>query len=192
MQDADRWAEQARLVFGRLNEQQRRWVAGLLSKASGWGGDTEISQITGVDPKTIKRGRDELDSNLEDCPTDRIRRKGAGRPPLEKKILVIEDRLKALVSGHVGGDPTGKRKYVRCSLRSLAKRLKTLSHMTVGRLLRKLGYSLRANVKRLSGPPHPDRDRQFRYIQRQKRRFAKKGLPTISVDTKNTELIGNF
>ena len=88
MQDADRWAEQARLVFGRLNEQQRRWVAGLLSKASGWGGDTEISHITGVDPKTIKRGRDELDSNLEDCPTDRIRRKGAGRPPLEKKILV--------------------------------------------------------------------------------------------------------
>lgn len=88
MQDADRWVEQARLVFGRLNEQQRRWVAGLLSKASGWGGDTEISQITGVDPKTIKRGRDELDSNLEDCPTDRIRRKGAGRPPLEKKILV--------------------------------------------------------------------------------------------------------
>jgi len=64
--------------------------------------------------------------------------------------------------------------------------------MTVGRLLRKLGYSLRANVKRLSGPPHPDRDRQFRYIQRQKRRFAKNGLPAISVDTKNTELIGNF
>lgn len=88
MQDADRWVEQTRLVFGRLNEQQRRWVAGLLSKATGWGGDTEISQITGLDPKTIKRGRDELDSNLEGCPADRIRRKGAGRPPLEKKTLI--------------------------------------------------------------------------------------------------------
>jgi len=87
MQEADRWVEQARLVFGRLNEQQRRWVAGLLSKAAGWGSDTEISQITGLDPKTIKRGRDELDGNLEDCPEDRVRRKGAGRPPLEKKIL---------------------------------------------------------------------------------------------------------
>ena len=86
MQDADRWAEQARLVFSRLNEQQRRWVAGLLSKAAGWGGDTEISEVTGLDAKTIKRGRDELDGSLEDCPTDRIRRKGAGRPPLEKKI----------------------------------------------------------------------------------------------------------
>ena len=81
---------------------------------------------------------------------------------------------------------------MRCSLRSLASRLKILSHMTIGRLLRKLGYSLRANVKRLSGPPHPDRDRQFRYIQRQKRRFTRENLPAISVDTKNTELIGNF
>jgi hypothetical protein len=97
-----------------------------------------------------------------------------------------------LVNDHIGGDPTGKRKYVRCSLRSLASRLKILSHMTIGRLLRKLGYSLRANVKRLSGPPHPDRDRQFRYIQRQKRRFTRENLPAISVDTKNTELIGVY
>ncbi len=87
MQDADRWAEETRLVFERLNEQQRRWVAGLLSKAIGWGGDTEISQVTGLDPKTIKRGRDELEDDLVDCPTDRIRREGAGRPPIEKKFL---------------------------------------------------------------------------------------------------------
>jgi len=64
--------------------------------------------------------------------------------------------------------------------------------MTARRLLKGMGYSLRANVKRLSGPPHPDRDRQFRYIQRQKRKFLKAGQPVISVDTKNTELIGNF
>jgi hypothetical protein len=81
---------------------------------------------------------------------------------------------------------------VRCSLRWLADQLKVISHTTIGRLLRKLGYSLRANVKRLSGPPHPDRDRQFRYIQRQKRRFLRDGMPAISVDTKNTELIGDF
>lgn len=88
MQDADRWEEQARLVFTQLDEQQRRWVAGLLSKAAGWGGDTQVSQITGLDPKTIKRGRDELDDDLQDCPTDRIRREGAGRPSAEKKSLV--------------------------------------------------------------------------------------------------------
>jgi len=100
--------------------------------------------------------------------------------------------LKNLVKDQTGGDPTGKRKYVRCSLRWMARQLKTISHTTVGRLLREMKFSLRANVKRLSGPPHPDRDRQFRYIQRQKRRFLAADRPVISVDTKNTELIGNF
>jgi hypothetical protein len=87
MQDAERWNEQVTLVFSRLDERQRRWVAGLLSKASGWGGDTQLSRITGLDPKTIKRGRDELDNNLKDCSADRVRRAGAGRPRAEKKIL---------------------------------------------------------------------------------------------------------
>jgi hypothetical protein len=70
--------------------------------------------------------------------------------------------------------------------------VKSVSHSTVRRLLRKLGYSLRANVKRLSGPPHPDRDHQFRYIQRKQREFRKAGQPVISADAKNSELIGNF
>lgn len=52
--------------------------------------------------------------------------------------------------------------------------------------------SLRANRKRFTGPPHPDRDLQFRTIQKQKERFLRRGLPVISVDTKNKELIGNF
>lgn len=70
--------------------------------------------------------------------------------------------------------------------------MKLISHTTVRRLLKKLGYSLRANVKRLSGPPHPDRDRQFRYIRRKQREFLKAGEPVISADAKNSELIGNF
>ena len=47
-------------------------------------------------------------------------------------------------------------------------------------------------MKRLSGPPHPDRDKQVRHIQRQKLRFLREGLPAISVDTKDTELIASF
>ena len=88
MQDANRWGEQVGLVFARLDEQQRRLVAGLLSKSIGWGGDTQVSLLTGLDPKTIRRGRRELDDDLKDCPADRIRRPGAGRPRVEKKILL--------------------------------------------------------------------------------------------------------
>ena len=63
---------------------------------------------------------------------------------------------------------------------------------TIRRLVLKLGYSLKANRKRFTGPPHPDRDRQFRYIARLKKRFFRAGWPVISVDTKKKELIGNF
>lgn len=44
----------------------------------------------------------------------------------------------------------------------------------------------------MTGPPHPDRDRQFRYISKQKKRFLRNNRPAISVDTKHKELIGNF
>ena len=64
--------------------------------------------------------------------------------------------------------------------------------MTVSRLLKKLEYSLKANVKQLTGPPHPDRDRQFEYLQAQKEAYSEAGLPVISVDTKKKELIGDF
>ena len=102
----------------------------------------------------------------------------------------------ALVDDETGGDPMGGQKWVRTSLRHLSAELESQGHqaspMTVRRLLKKLQYSLKANVKRLTGPPHRDRDRQFSYIQAQKQSYLDAGLPVISVDTKKKELIGNF
>ena len=66
------------------------------------------------------------------------------------------------------------------------------SAKTVGRLLRGMKYSLRTNVKRLTGKPHPHRDRQYRFLQRVKGMFRRHGDPVISVDAKKNELIGNF
>jgi len=66
-----------------------------------------------------------------------------------------------------------------------------VSVSTVRRLLYQLGYALHVNRKSLS-KPHPDRDRQFQYIQQQRRQFARQALPIISVDTKKKELVGLF
>src|SRR5438093_10788035 len=55
-----------------------------------------------------------------------------------------------------------------------------------------MDYSLRTNVKRLAGKPHPHRDQQYRFIQRAKALFRRHGDPVISVDAKKTELVGNF
>lgn len=88
------------------------------------------------------------------------------------------------------------KKWIRSSLRqlsvALAKEGYRVGRMTVRRLLNKLDYSLKTNRKQDDGPPHPDRDRQFRYIERVKRLFMAHGYPVISVDTKKKELIGNF
>lgn len=87
-------------------------------------------------------------------------------------------------------------KWVRSSLRHLSNGLDKLNfqvgYVTVGRLLRDMEFSLKGNRKADSGHPHPDRDRQFRYIRRVKRLFVAAGHPVISVDAKKKELIGNF
>ena len=80
----EQWQNKLRLVLTRLDEKQRRWIAGLLSEAVGYGGETFAANVTGLDPKTVRSGRAELASDLTDCPTDRVRREGAGRPPVEK------------------------------------------------------------------------------------------------------------
>jgi len=74
------------LLFGRLDEQQRRWFAAVESNRIGHGGDTRVSQITGLDEKTIRRGRDELAASLAARPAERVRPAGGGRPAVEKKI----------------------------------------------------------------------------------------------------------
>ena len=80
------WELHVKLVCDQLNEKHRRWVAGLLSEALGWGGTKRISELTDLDPKTIRQGRIDLQNNLEGYCADRVREKGAGRPLLKKKI----------------------------------------------------------------------------------------------------------
>jgi len=73
------------LLLSRLDEQQRRWYAALESKRIGYGGDRSVAQITGLDEKTIRRGREELDNSMANRPSERVRIAGGGRPPIEKK-----------------------------------------------------------------------------------------------------------
>lgn len=97
-----------------------------------------------------------------------------------------------MVEPETGGDPEGGIQYTRSSLRSLAKRLGRGCATSVGRLLKPLGYSLKTNVKRLIGKAHPQRDQQYRFIERLKAQFRRHDQPVISVDAKKSELIGAF
>ena len=71
------------LFLSVLDEQQRRLYAGLESLKWGYGGDRKVAALLGMDVRTIARGRRELlEADLE---TERVRRAGAGRKPVEKK-----------------------------------------------------------------------------------------------------------
>ena len=99
------------------------------------------------------------------------------------------------------GDPAGGCKWTRKTTGKIAKQLKRIgihvSAKTVGKLLKKMDFSLRVNLKCLESglrnpPPPRKRNQQFLYIRSQIRDFAAHGLPVISVDTKSRELIGRF
>ena len=67
-----------------------------------------------------------------------------------------------------------------------------LSRETIRGLLKEQRISPKSNCKRLHPQPHPDRDEQFEYLNSQRDAFSQAGWPSISVDTKKKELIGNF
>lgn len=102
----------------------------------------------------------------------------------------------SLVEGETAGDPCSNRKWIRQSLRQLKATLASigvlLSHSSIRRLLKQQDYSLKANRKSVATTQHPQRDLQFRYIQRVRRQFIQAGHAVISVDSKKKELIGNF
>ncbi|NEO06431.1 MAG: hypothetical protein F6J98_08430 [Moorea sp. SIO4G2] len=76
--------QQLNLLMSRLDEQQRRWLAALEAKKLGHGGTQRMSEVTGLDINTIRRGRRELDQGLVNRPTERIRLAGGGRKRVEK------------------------------------------------------------------------------------------------------------
>ena len=71
------------LFFSVLDEQQRRLYAGLEALKSGYGGDTRIAELLGLNVGTVARGRREL---LEqDIEVERVRGAGGGRKAVGKK-----------------------------------------------------------------------------------------------------------
>lgn len=104
--------------------------------------------------------------------------------------------LDKLLQDATAGDPMTGLKWTRKTSRKLAKELKRhgfqVEHSTIPRLARLLGYTLRVNHKRLSRKKDERRDEQMKYIERQRKRFAHRNQPEISVDGKKKEKIGQF
>jgi hypothetical protein len=85
--DIMRYHRQINLLLSRLAEPQRRWYVGVLSQEPESPSDAQLALITGMDEKTIRRGRQEMADDLQMVPLDRQRQVGGGRLLSEKKTL---------------------------------------------------------------------------------------------------------
>jgi Rhodopirellula transposase DDE domain len=183
-------------VAGHLDERGLRlWAAGE-ARAAGRGGVSAVSHVTGLARSTINRGLKELERGAEDVPAGRVRRRGGGRKAATVTQPGLLKALKQLVASATRGDPEAALLWTSRSVRHLAAALAEQGYRAspnlVGRLLKGLGFSLQANAKTREGLQHPDRDRQFEHINHSIERFQRQGQPTISVDTKKKELVGDF
>ena len=128
--------------------------------------------------------------------SQRVRRPGGGGKPATKTQPGLLAALNELVEPSIRGDPEAALRWVSKSQRrlsaALAERGFTAGQKLVGRLLKRLGFSLQANAKTREGTSHPDRNAQFEHINAEVKAFQAAGEPVISVDTKKKEPVGDF
>ncbi|MGH7979952.1 MAG: ISAzo13 family transposase [Limisphaerales bacterium] len=186
--------QKLRSLWPHLNERSRRMLAAAEAAQLGYGGVSLVSRACGLSRVTIMKGIQELDAPA--LPPERIRRSGGGRHSLVWHDPGLPTLLESLVEPLARGDPESPLRWTCKSTRTLAEELAgrrhPLSHEKVAQLLREMNYSLQSNRKTEEGDDHPDRDAQFRHINRQVQSALREGQPVISVDTKKKELVGNF
>lgn len=182
-----------------LNEKLRRLFAANEAKVFGHGGITLAQKATGVARNSIKLGLKELSNKEKDAassPPARIRKVGGGRKASVKKDKKLRTALENLVESTTLGDPESPLRWTCKSLRQLELELRSqkfsVSHTSVGNLLKEMGYSLQGNQKALEGSKHPDRNAQFEFINSRTEEAMRDGQPVISVDTKKKELVGCY
>ena len=195
----DELQEKFRLLLPHLNEQAARLYLGSEAQILGRGGKQRVAKLAGVSRVRIDKGIAELTAGKavkEDSPSQKIRKAGGGRKLHKESQAGLIEALESLVNPHTRGDPMKVLLWSSKSLRNIEKLLKEkgylVSYVTVGELLKSLGYSLQANKKTDEGGNDPDRNEQFEFINQTALSFMADNAPVISVDCKKKELIGNF
>ena len=178
-----------------FDEKARRLWAATEAISYGRGGISLVCKATGMSNSTIHKGIKEIKNSwapAEGC----VRHVGGGRKKATKAKRGLRKALISLVEPTAKGDPMASLKWTSKSTRNivdaLAKQNYAVSHATVGAILHQLGYSLQSNKKTIERSSHIDRDAQFCYINDSITIVQKRGQPTISVDTKKKENIGNY
>lgn len=188
-----------RAMLPHLNEQTARLYLGSEAQILGRGGKQRVAKLAGVSRVRIDKGIAELASGevvKEDSSSPKIRKPGGGRKQHKESQSGLMEALESIVTPHTRGDPMKVLLWSSKSLRNIEKALKEkgylISYVTVGELLKSIGYSLQGNKKTEEGGNDADRNEQFEFINKTALSFMAGDAPVISVDCKKKELIGNF
>jgi len=181
-------------IFDTLNESQKRWYAAQKAIEIGYGGITQVKELTSMSRTTITKGINELKGNekLE----KKIRKKGAGRKNIIDSNKNIINELELIMDENTAGDPMSALKWTCKSTRNISEELNKkgikVSYRTVYKLLSDANYTLQGNKKTLGNSNSEHRDEQFRYINSEIKKYINKNEPVISVDAKKKEQVGTF
>ena len=182
------------VVLPHLNERQRRMVVGAAVGMCGPGTKSMVAEAAGTSRNTVIKAVSEVEAGIQ--PSDRVRAPGAGVKPITETRPELLAALDELVHPETRGNPMSLLGWTSKSTANLAQDLVrqgfTVSDDTVGRLLKRLGFSLRAPSKSKELTKHPDRNGQFEYLNATATAFVADGQPVISVDTKKKELVGEY
>ncbi len=150
----DELSKKFKLMLPHLNEHATRLYLGSEAQILGKGGKQRVAKLAGVSRVRIDKGIAELSSGkgiISNSPLQKIRKAGGGRKQHKESQPGLMEALEAIVTPHTRGDPMKVLLWSSKSLRNIEKSLKEkgydVSYVTVGELLKSLGYSLQGNKK---------------------------------------------
>jgi hypothetical protein len=180
---------QMRNFYRSLSENHRRRYAAVEAAKLGYGGMTYICSVLECDPGTVARGIEELKEPLPEKVQD-IRKPGGGRKSAVDTLIGLDDAFLEVLRHHTAGSPVDETiKWTNLNRGEIAERLAEkgfpVSVTVVDQLLEKHHFRRRQAFKTEAGKKNiPNRDVQFKKLERLKEEYNSCGNPVMSMDVK--------
>ena len=180
---------QMRNFYSSLSEKDQRRYAAVEAAKLGHGGITYICCVLRCDGDRISRGIRELKQPLPEK-EERIRKPGGGRKSVLSTAVDLDEAFFAVLKNHTAGSPVDETiKWTNLKRGEISEKLKehgfSVSVTVVDQLLEKHNFRSRKAFKVEAGKKNiPNRDEQFKNIERLKEEYRAQGNPVMSMDVK--------
>jgi len=177
--------QRPKIICSHLSEIGKRLWAASEAITIGRGGDTIVSNATGISRVTISKAKKEIEEVKAAIESIRIWESGDGRKRLVDSYPGIIKELDVMIDPFTRGDPESPLRWTCKSTYNLADALQVngykISQKTVYTLLQEMGYSMQANRKKMEGKQNPDRDAQFQFINKKEGGYPFR-WPNLGID----------